>query len=222
MSEKEELHQPEGGTSGRQMEFQLGGRHLTLAVVGLALFGGVLFLLGRWSERVARPSSGMRDGVEEVALAGDPASADPAAPRELTFYETLGKKGSPGLQDTSRGAPGREPPAILPDTAPPPQTAPPKTPASVKTQAARPEPPGGERFKVQVIATRDSAAARELAGRLRKKGYAAGVEASHGADGKPQYKVRVGNYADRAPAEKLAARIRSQEKMGAWIVKIQG
>ena len=56
MPEKdEERGAPREVEPGTPMEVQLGARHLTLAVAGLALFGLVLFLLGRWSERLARP-----------------------------------------------------------------------------------------------------------------------------------------------------------------------
>jgi cell division septation protein DedD len=75
---------------------------------------------------------------------------------------------------------------------------------------------------VQVASTRDLASARLLVDRLRQKGYEASIDTAHGADGRPQYKVRIGSYPDRAPAEKLAERVRAEEKVGAWIVKVQG
>ena len=219
--------EPAAGKEDRQMELQLGGRHLTLAMVGLALFGVVLFLLGRWSERVARPPAQAEEGIEETSLSGSRSAPDPAAPRELTFYETLGKKGTPGFQESSPKAGRKEPPAVLPESSSPPAAAAVKSVAAPapKPKSASPAPPAvapGERFRVQVASTRDAAAARELAERLRKKGYAASVETSRGADGRSQYKVRVGNYSERGPAEDVAERIRSQEKVGAWIVKVQG
>src|SRR4029434_4324557 len=98
------------------MEVHLGGRHLTLAVAGLAIFGLVLFLLGRWSERLGRPE---KQPVETVAIDNSPAPAaasDPAAaPKDLTFYETLGKRVTPGLQEAAKSPASRkEPPAELP------------------------------------------------------------------------------------------------------------
>ena len=211
----------------KQVEFQLGGRHLTLAVVGLALFGVVLFLLGRWSERMAQPSAQSAEGIEESSLSSTRSEADPATPRELTFYETLGKKATPGFQESSRKAARKEPPVVLPESAPvpaapaekasPPAAAKPKEPSGAATA-----PSGRERFRVQVASTRDVAAARQLVDRLRRKGYAASLETTRGADGKSQFKVRVGSYSERSPAEDMAERIRSEEKVGAWIVKVQG
>ncbi|MCI0566751.1 MAG: SPOR domain-containing protein [Acidobacteria bacterium] len=204
------------------MEVQLGGRHLTLAVAGLAFFGLVLFLLGRWSERLGRPES---QAVAVAAAGSAPAGAsDPAAaPKDLTFYETLGKRVTPGLQETSKSAASRrEPPAELP-AAP----SPPPAPVSAKNTASAgsgPKAPGegGERFRVQVASTRDLASARLLVDRLRNKGYAASIDTTQGPEGQTQYKVRIGNYSEREPAEKVAQRVREEEKVGAWIVKVQG
>jgi cell division septation protein DedD len=75
---------------------------------------------------------------------------------------------------------------------------------------------------VQVASTRDLASARQLVDRLRKKGYAASIETAQGSEGQTQYKVRIGNYSEREPAEELAQRVRQEEKVGAWIVKVQG
>jgi len=231
-----------GESGAREVEFQLRGRHLTLAVVALALFGAVLFLLGRWSERVARPEGAPEEGIEESPLTGGRTEPDPAAPRELTFYETLGKKKTPpGFQAAPKPAARKEPPAVLPGStrvpAPPaarPAAVAPKDPPATSAAAPKPkEPPaasaapapsaaGMERFRVQVASTRDAAAARQLVDRLRKKGYAANLETVPGPDGKNQYKVRVGNYSERGPAEDVAERIRAEEKVGAWIVKVQG
>jgi cell division septation protein DedD len=219
-----------GESEAKQVEFQLRGRHLTLAVVALALFGAVLFLLGRWSERVAGPEGPPGEGIEESPLTGARSEPDPAAPRELTFYETLGKKTPVGFQAASKTAARKEPPAVLPGSTrvpAPPAAKPaaagapkPKDPAAAAAPA--PSAAGTERFRVQVASTRDAAAARQLVERLRKKGYAANLETAQGPDGKNQYKVRVGNYSERGPAEDVAARIRSEEKVGAWIVKVQG
>ena len=211
----------------KQVELQLGGRHLTLAVVGLALFGGMLFLLGRWSERVARPGEQAAGGIEVTSLPGSGGTRDPAEPRELTFYETLGKKATPAFREESPPTTRKEAPAILPGSASPPAA--PSTRGAAKTAGKSKEtgtsgltPSKYERYRVQVASTRDPAAARQLVDRLRKKGYAASLESIHAPDGMTQYKVRVGNYAERGPAEAVAARIRSEEKVGAWIVKVQG
>ena len=222
--------QEEGTISGdpkkaeNPMEVQIGGRHLTLAVAGLALFGLVLFLLGRWSERMARPQEAMP--TETVAAtppaAGNSAPDPAAAPKDLTFYETLGKKATPGLQETRKpDPPRREPPAELPAAATP-QPPPPAAKVTRPEAATEEAPAAKERYRVQVASTRDLASARLLVDRLRKKGYAASIDTAQGPEGQAQYKVRIGNYPDRAPAEKVAEKVREEEKVGAWIVKVQG
>jgi len=211
----------DGGGSDKQMELQLGGRHLTMAMVGLVLFGTVLFLLGRWSERVARPAEAPAvEGIQETTLHDDSKGApDSTAPHELTFYETLGKKTAAGFQESAKFDNKKEPPAAVPKAAE-------SSAAPVKAAPPAPVSPAGdaptEHYRIQVASTRDGGSARQLVDRLRKKGYSAGLETSREKDGKVLYKVRVGSYRDRAPAEKTAARIRSEEKVGAWIVKVQG
>lgn len=204
----------------KPMEVQLGGRHLTLAVAGLALFGLVLFLLGRWSERMAQPSTVEVEPGASI-LAKD--APDPAAPRELTFYETLGKKQTPGLQSPAKTtAPSREAPAELP-AAPPTSSAPAAKASEETSRSIEPSAPAGsERYRVQIASTRDLASARSLVDRLRERGYPARIDTASGPDGKERYKVRIGNYAERAPAEKIAEKVRTEEKVEAWIVKVQG
>jgi cell division septation protein DedD len=206
---------PENSDKG--VELQVGARHLTLAVTGLALFGLVLFLLGRWSERVAVPDSAEAKVVEADAYA-PPGGADAGAPKELTFYETLGKRATPPLQETSRARAAKsEAPAELPAaSSPAPAMSPAPAPVAGETAS------GVERFRVQVASTRDLASARVLVDRLRKKGYPARIDSETGPDGVHRYKVRIGNYDDRAPAEELVQKVKEEEKVDAWIVKVQG
>jgi cell division septation protein DedD len=214
----------EGPEPEKAMEVQLGGRHLTLAVVGLALFGLVLFLLGRWSERMAQPATPEVEAVDgSGSSAPEKDAPDPAAPRELTFYETLGKKKTPGLQSPSKAALSpREAPAELPP-APSAASAPSPKPSEKVSPPIEPSgTAGSERYRVQIASTRDLASARSLADRLRGRGYPARIDTAPGPDGKDRYKVRIGNYAERAPAEKIAQKVREEEKVEAWIVKVQG
>ncbi len=211
--EQDEIR-PEGAQEGAEkgVELQIGARHLTLAVTGLALFGLVLFLLGRWSERVA---VGETPETKVESDASTPAgNLEAGAPKELTFYETLGKRATPPLQETRPRAPRSEPPAELPAAAPV-STAPAPAPSSA-------EPRGIERYRVQVASTRDLASARVLVDRLRKKGYPARIDSESGGDGVSRYKVRIGNYEERAPAEELVQKVKQEEKVDAWIVKVQG
>src|SRR5262252_5636736 len=102
MPEHDDASRPLEEKKESSVDVQLGGRHLTLAVAGLALFGLVLFLLGRWSERMRRSEAPVEvasdDSSRSPAVTPDPGSA----PKDLTFYETLGKKSTPGLQEAPK------------------------------------------------------------------------------------------------------------------------
>ena len=116
---------------------------------------------------------------------------------------------------------------VLPESSPVPAAPQKKAAPPAASKPAEPPPAaaagsGSERFRVQVASTRNADAAKQLVARLRSKGYPANLETARGADGKTQYKVRVGNYPERGPAEEVATRIRTEEKVGAWIVKVQG
>jgi len=223
--EHEEAGQSPGGVASeraKSIEFQLGARHLTLAVIGLALFGLVLFLLGRWSDRVARANSSP-EAAEPVLISEASPKEDAGAPHELTFYETLGKKSGPGFQESRPPAAKKEPPAELPAKSPAAAPAPPVAESGrAASNPAAKLVEGNERYRVQVASTRDRTGAQDLVNRLRRKGYAATLETAPAKEGKPWYKVRVGSYPEREAAEKIATRIRTEEKVGAWIVKVQG
>jgi cell division septation protein DedD len=94
-----------------------------------------------------------------------------------------------------------------------------KVPASPPTSPARPAPaqlagpgPGadGEAWTVQVSAFRSRALAEELRSRLAARGFDAHVFPSLTEDGRPRYRVRVGAYASRGDAERVAAELRSE------------
>jgi len=224
---KSESGQEEAHEKGeKQVEVQLGGRHLALALAGFAIFGVVLFLLGRWSQRMVRPEETptVVDTVEGAAPGSRGAVADPAAPRDLTFYETLGKKGGPGLADARKAlAESKAPEAAAGSTAAPVrQSSPGGTPRAAPKQAPASSVRVQERYRVQVAATRNPQSARDLANRLRKRGFPTRIETARTGDGRSQYKVQVGDFDDRGLAAKMAARIRAEEKVGAWIVKERG
>lgn len=80
-------------------------------------------------------------------------------------------------------------------------TAPAPTPATPPA-ARSPAPPAAAPYAVQVAATRTPAAAREVAGRMTRAGFTAGV--LHGRDG--YYRVQLGPYTTLAAARAAAQR----------------
>jgi DedD protein len=75
--------------------------------------------------------------------------------------------------------------------------------------------PGGAGFSIQVGAFASEATARQLAGELGKRGYAAYVtEEGAGA----RYKVRVGPLGSRSEAEQISERLKSDHRLPTWIL----
>jgi cell division protein FtsN len=109
-------------------------------------------------------------------------------------------------------APTPAPPAAAPKPAPKP--APALAPALASTAAASPS----GAIAVQVGAFKTRSEADTLAKRLSGKGYAVYVMNPAG-DGKPVYRVRVGNYATADEAKNVSARLTQQEKLKPWITR---
>jgi DedD protein len=65
-------------------------------------------------------------------------------------------------------------------------------------------------WTVQVSAFRSRPLADELRTRLAARGYDAYVLTSVTEDGRPRYRVRVGAYARRTDAERVAGELRSE------------
>jgi cell division septation protein DedD len=161
------------------------------------------------------------------------------AEEKVTFYRTLTaptsdlpQVGKPTIEE--RLIPKEEPlPAAPADPAPEPPRAAPERRASkapepvassrpvraTRAPTARPAPaqlagpgPGadGDAWTVQVSAFRSRALAEELRSRLAARGFDAHVFPSLTEDGRPRYRVRVGAYASRGDAERIAAELRSE------------
>ena len=82
-------------------------------------------------------------------------------------------------------------------------------------------PPRAGRFAIQVGAFAQSESAQRLADGLRGKGM--DVYLSPGTqDGAARWRVRVGPLASRAEAERLAARIKTDEKLPTWVLQEGG
>jgi DedD protein len=119
-------------------------------------------------------------------------------------------------------------PAPAQATVVPPATRPAPTPAPAVTPAPAPTPaPGmaatapataGGKIAVQVGAFKTRNEADALAKRLSGRGYAVYVMAPT-SDGKAVYRVRVGNYASADEAQRVSAKLTSQEKLKPWITR---
>ena len=87
-----------------------------------------------------------------------------------------------------------------------------------------PSPPGGfpgagaGSFVVQVMSVRGSAAAEDVKAGLEAKGYPVVIESMRRSPG-ALHRVRVGPYADRAEAELVSHRLRTEERFRPWVTQ---
>ena len=104
---------------------------------------------------------------------------------------------------------------------PPPVSAAPKPSATrIRPDVISPGAPAA-RFAVQVGAFSESRAAERLAESLRGKGFE--VYLSPGAKaGEARWRVRVGPLPSRAEADRVAARLKAEEKLPTWVLDEDG
>lgn len=189
-------------------EIQLSGKQLVFGFMSLLVLVVVVFLLGVSVGRGVRPATAT--GTPLTADAG--ASSDttvptvmpPATkttPNELDFHERLQGRGA----DAAKAA---EPPAPSADAAPPPK---PAAAEPVKPNAGAPPsqaPPAGAVWQVQIDSFNSKNLAEAEVGQLKTKGYAAFIFNSPPPG--PPYRVRVGPFAVRAEAQRIADRLQKE------------
>jgi DedD protein len=183
----------------------------------------------------AAVTDGAAGGTEPTPLADEaetPAPADVAAttpPAAKVQPPAVEPKATPKVQpkDTAKAkAPPAQatvvPPATKPVPAPAPDStpiaeAPKPTPAPTAVATAAPSAAGGK-IAVQVGAFKTRHEADALARRLSGRGYAVYVMAPTN-DGKNVFRVRVGNYGTADEAQRVSAKLTSQEKLKPWIIR---
>jgi len=158
---------------------------------------------------------------------GSPTAGNPpVAPSEFTFYETL-KKSSTDPAATVGLTPQKSPPKA------PAKAAQSKTPAKAAPQkpAAKPAPARNRvidtttadnsafHYTVQVAAFRQQAMAEQMIGALNKKGHEAYLATASSSSG-TTYRVRVGRFATREEADRLAKQLAAKERLHPFITTV--
>ena len=180
-----------------------------------------------------RPDEAATADAPPPAAAGVPPAEAPPDPDEGadSTHEQL-TAADPGRQQ--RVAPAQPPPTPVEaraDAPPPPAERPAERPAAERPVAERPvaerpvaEPASrpasvtGSGFVVQIAALRDRTEADAIVKRLAGKGYQAFVV--NPLPGKPPvYKVQVGRFAERGAADRIAARLKSEEQFSPWVTR---
>lgn len=224
-------------------EIQLNGKQLVFLFMAATVVSVVIFLCGVMVGRGVRAERGPTsvEASVEPTLAGEDGSSAalatappppagngaPGAPPEVPAdpgpdFEQERLTAAKPVQDTlSREEPPAPAPraaAEKPKPAAPRPAAPGPPPADEpETRAAR-NVSASDGFAVQLAALRDRAEADAIVKRLAAKGYPAYVQ--NPLTGKPPvYRVQVGRYPTRDEAEKIAARLKSEEQFSPWIIR---
>lgn len=184
-------------------------------------------------------------GASEAGATDAPAPTGPTTAPNLSFPKTLNSPEPPAETLTRpREAPAPAPAPAKPaagsakPVAAPPTPAPAATPA--RTAAAAPPPaapaptpakaapstppskvpgePAGSGFAIQVAALRERGEAEVILRRLIAKGYSAYLMPPSGGP-QTMFRVRVGKFAQRADAEKVASRLERDEQFKPWITR---
>ncbi len=173
-----------------------------------------------WSEPgpVAAEPPPFADSAEQdreapAATRGIDAAAE--MPRETSPESTVAALGvTEFVPEVAAAPPAKPTPPEVPEAAP-------RKPKTAPAPAAKPPAPrvaavAPGRFSIQVGAFGDSAAAENLAARLRARGYKSYVKTDEA--GGSRWRVRVGPVDGRAQAEDLAAKLQKGEKLPTWIL----
>ncbi len=191
---------------------------LLLAALGLSFFfgmrtgaaarkgpGGAAAVLASASD-IPVPTLAPAEGLREEKKPDDALGIKPEEKKAAAAEE----KEARDAKKAAEAAPAPVPTAVPPTPVPPKPTVAstpaPKTPKPAA--AAKPAPKGP--FHVQILATRNAAAADELARRLKEEGFSADVATIPGKPG--WFRVHVGPFKDRARAEAQAKKIKATDK----------
>jgi cell division protein FtsN len=176
------------------------------------------------------PAEQLAPRAEAKAALPEEAAPEKPAPEEPTPEKPAPEKPAPAERAASKPA-DRPPSADAEEKAATkaPEDAPsPSTPATLAESAAekskKPAPTtssaesGSGNWTVQVAALSKRDEAEAVAKRLQSKGYLAFLVGPSGGGAK-MYRVRVGNYKDRADAERVMRRLAQEERLKPWITR---
>ena len=220
---------------GAYYEVQLNNKQLVFFFMATLAIAVVVFLCGVMVGRGVRDAT-LQAGSNDIAAGrlsplGQDAKPKPADKPQLDYTERLEtdrpkeslKSVSP---ETIQSEPKRSPaPAAKPPAKPPakpaakPAAKPPPKPQTAMKSTPRAtgnlgSPEGS--FTIQVVALKTEDGARSLLTRLQQKNYRAYLEGDGGAG---LHRVRVGHFRTRAEAERVAKKLRDEEKFRPYITQ---
>jgi len=145
--------------------------------------------------------------VAAPVAASPPSEATAGAPRERTPTPT--GRGRPAVAGAGRVAATR--PATVAAATPP------GAPLPAEALLAVPTPGDPPLWTIQVSSFRSRALAEELRARLVTRGFEAYLLSAATEEGRVRYRVRVGSYASRTEAERVAADLRGERTLSPYV-----
>lgn len=168
-----------------------------------------------YPERLADPQPGaeqLEPRAEAKPVVPEPPAKKPA-PADKPASERADARSSADADENeasaSEEAPSPSTPATLAESA---------AEKSSKPAATNSAESGSGNWTVQVAALSKRDEAEAVAKRLQSKGYLAFLVGPSGG-GATMYRVRVGNYKDRAEAERVMRRLAQEERLKPWITR---
>jgi len=185
-------------------EIQLGNKQLIFIFFIAIVICGLFFMVG---VKVGKEAKEVELKVaSEYATPGvkpspkEPVSQDIKSPEEITLPELTEKETKP--------------------TSAPPQTT--KLPPAGKEEPKRqPTPSVNGYYTIQVMAISDRERAFSIRDSLKNKGYPAYMVTATDPDDKVTYKVRIGRFATREEAQKVAQQVKEREGLTTWITQVE-
>ena len=205
-------------------EIALTNRQVLMSFVVLLSCVMAAFVSGVW---VGRKGSSPAPAAEDQVAASEAVPGDLEKLEEFKFFSDQ-EKGErelkevvtdPKPQTTLAEDVGSAPPPPSRAAAPPPLPAvrqpPPPPPPTVQAATAPPAAPR-EGFVIQVLSTRDEARANRILTQLRQGSYPAFLSPVE-IGTQVNYRVRIGPYEGRPPAEKAAQEVNRKYKLDTWV-----
>lgn len=226
-------------------EIQLSGKQLVFLFMTAVVVAVGVFLLGVSVGRGVRTNVGLPiEGVDRTAevVPGDMPPPTEIAREDQSYHDSLRGEPTPSAQPQPPALPAEEAAPVVDEPVPQVETpAPaPVTPAPTPRAAATPPPvtppapppvtppaapvtakpapaPAAGGWSVQVGAYRARENAERQARDLAAKGYAASAVAPPTPGG--LFRVRIGPFAQRAEADRVVTRLRSQEGLSSSVIR---
>lgn len=140
---------------------------------------------------------------------------------EFTFYKTLTEKGDKTLSIELKTKPNSNPErtAVASSDTPveKPRSAAKTLPAPARSAIAEKSSTPKVRYTIQIGSYPDRLSAEEDVKAMKKRGYAAFLVTTELPEKGTWYRVRIGSFANRQSAEKLAAELRSKEGINPFL-----